>query len=246
MKRAIAAFTTLAIGLGLGQVASAQDYNGNFMVRVLGTYVVSQDKLTSLTSVSGAPVSDLRAAGFDATVSDQAIPAATLTYFLSRNLSLELFCCFTKHHVDLKSPIAALSGKVADSWMFPPAVTLQYHFDGMGALKPYLGLGVQYIHFFNEGTGNNTLGASKVSIDDAFGFTLQAGLDIAIGSGWYLNADIKKTWLDTKATWLNSTVTGGNIVAKVDVDPLIISAGLGYRFNLADLFSRRSEPAPLK
>lgn len=238
----------LALALGAAQAAHAQDYTGNFMVRVLGTYVVSQDKLNSLTSVSGLPVTDLKAAGFDAKVSDQAIPAATLTYFLSRNLSMELFCCFTRHHVDLKAPpaFAALSGKVADSWMFPPALTLQYHFDGLGAFKPYLGVGAQWIHFFNEGTGNNSLRASKVSISDAFGVTLQAGLDVAIGNGWYLNADVKKTWLDTTATWTNSGVTGGNIVAKVDVDPLIVSAGLGYRFNLGDIFNRRSTAAPLK
>jgi outer membrane protein len=248
MKRLTARLAALAVGLGLANSAVAQGYDGNFMVRILGAQVVSQDKLTSLTSVSGLPTADLKAAGFDAKVSDQTIPAATLTYFLSRNLALELFCCFTRHHVDLRAPapFTALSGKVADTWMFPPAVTLQYHFDGMGALKPYVGVGVQYIHFFNESTGNNTLNARSVNIDDAFGVTLQAGLDVAIGNGWYLNADVKKTWLDTKATWTNSAVTNGNIVAKVDIDPLIVSAGIGYRFNLGDLFGARSSAAPLK
>lgn len=234
--------------LALAPATSAQDHSGNFMVRLLGTQIVSQDKLDSLTSVSGAPVSDIKAAGFDAKVSDQFIPAATLTYFLSRNVAVELLCCFTRHHVDLAAPpaFAGLSGKVAESWMFPPAVTLQYHFDGMGAFKPYIGAGVQWIHFFNEKPGRNTLIANKVSIDDAFGVTLQAGIDVAIGRGWYLNADIKKTWLDTTATWHNSAITGGNIVAKVDIDPLIISAGIGYRFDLGDLFSRGSAPQPLK
>jgi outer membrane protein len=249
MKRAGAAIAATALCLGMPQGAQAQDHTGNFMVRVLGTYVVSQDNLKGLTSVSGLPVSDLKGAGFDASVSDTFIPAATLTYFLTRNLALELFCCFTRHHVDLKAPpaFAALSGKVADAWMFPPAVTLQYHFDGMGAFKPYVGVGAQYIHFFNESTGANTLRTGGVNIDDAFGVTLQAGFDVAIGGGWYLNADVKKTWLDTKATWTNSAITNGNIVARVDVDPLIVSAGLGYRFNLGDLFARRSgSPTPLK
>lgn len=248
MRRARAAIAAMALSVGLVQSAEAQDHSGNFMVRVLGTYVVSQDDLKGLTSVSGLPVTDLKAAGFDATVSDRFIPAATLTYFLSRNLALELFCCFTRHHVDLKAPpaFAALSGKVADAWMFPPAVTLQYHFDGMGAFKPYVGVGAQYIHFFSEGTGANTLRSTGVKIDDAFGVTLQAGLDIAIGGGWYVNADVKKTWLDTKATWANSAVTNGNIVARVDVDPLIVSAGIGYRFNLGDLFARRGSAEPLK
>jgi len=242
------ALTAIAMAVGLAQTAVAGDDNGNFMVRVLGTGIITQDSLSSLRSVSGAPVADLKAAGFDASVSDEVIPAATLTYFLSKKLSLELLCCFAKHDVSLKAPpaFAALAGNIGETWIFPPAVTLQYHFDGLGPLKPYVGVGGQYIAFFNEKTGGNTLQATSVEIDGAFGVTVQAGFDVAIGNGWYLNADIKKTWLDTTATWHNSAVTGGDIVAKVDLDPLIISAGLGYRFNLEDIFGGRPSHEPLK
>ncbi len=248
MTRLGTVLAALALAIGLAPAAEAGDYNGNFMVRVLGAGVITDDSLNSLNSVSGAPTDDLKAAGFDAAVSNEVIPAATLTYFLSKNVSVELFCCFAHHHIDLKAPAAfsALSGKVTETWIFPPALTLQYHFDGMGPFKPYLGVGAQYIHFFSEGTGSNTLQAASVDIDNAFGVTLQAGLDVAIGSGWYLNADVKKTWLDTTATWRNSGVTGGDIVAKVDLDPLIVSAGLGYRFNLEDIFGRRTYAEPLK
>ena len=54
-------------------------------------------------------------------------------------------------------------------------MTLQYHFDDMGGFKPYVGAGVQYIHFFDE---NSNLGGS-LDIDDAFGFALQAGVDVS-------------------------------------------------------------------
>jgi outer membrane protein len=248
MKTMRTALTALAMAVGLTQAAAAGDNNGNFMVRVLGAGIITQDDLSSLRSVSGAPVPDLKAAGFDASVSDEVVPAATLTYFLNKNFALELLCCFAQHNVDLKAPagFAALSGSVAETWIFPPAVTLQYHFDGMGPIKPYIGAGVQYIAFFSEKTASNTLQASSVDIDGAFGATIQAGIDIAMGGGWYLNADVKKTWLDTTATWRNSAVTGGDIVAKVDLDPLIVSAGLGYRFNLEDIFGRRTSYEPLK
>lgn len=243
MRIAGVALAAAVAGQALAGAAIAGDNNGNFMVRVGGSYVISQDQLKSL---SAGPI-DLKALGFDAEVSERFIPSATLTYFFNRNLALELFCCFTRHEVDLKSPIAGLSGKVADTWMFPPALTLQYHFTGMGALKPYVGVGAQWIHFFNEGTGANPIGAASVNIKDAIGVTLQAGIDVSIGNGWYLNADVKKTWLDTTATWRNVAAVGGNdINAKVDIDPLIISAGLGYRFNLDDVFGRRSAAAPLK
>ena len=127
---------------------------------------------------------------------------------------------------------------------FPPALTLQYHVNGMGAFKPYVGVGLQYINFFDTGAGDNLLGAQKVSIDDAVGFTLQAGLDLSLGNGWYLNADVKKTWLDTTVTWRNNAALGGlNVVGDADLDPWIFSGGLGYRFNLFG--PRMPEPAPI-
>ena len=38
-------------------------------------------------------------------------------------------------------------------------------------------------------------GRVDVEVDDALGFTLQAGVDIEMGQGWYLNADFKKVWI---------------------------------------------------
>lgn len=213
--------------LAMATSAIAGDYDGNFMVRLQGTGVITQDKLKSLNTSAGV---DLKAAGFDAEVSDKVIPTATLTYFLNKNLAVELFCCFSKHEIELKGPVAALNGEVATSWIFPPILTLQYHFTGMGAMKPYVGAGVQWIHFFNEKTGANTLTATGVNLSDAFGPAVQAGLDFQIGNGWYLNVDVKKTWLDTKATW--NFANGTQIVAKDRLDPLTVSVGIGYRFDL--------------
>jgi outer membrane protein len=116
----------------------------------------------------------------------------------------------------------------------------------MGSFQPYVGAGVQYINFFDTGPGANLLGATKVDIDDAWGFTLQAGLDVSLGNGWSLNADVKKTWLDTTVTWHNTALGGANVVGDADLDPWIFSAGLGYRFNLGSIFGHRTDAAPIK
>ncbi len=107
---------------------------------------------------------------------------------------------------------------------------------------------MQYINFFDTGTGANALGATEVDIDEAWGFTLQAGLDVSLGNSWSFNADVKKTWLDTKVTWRDSaTLLGGvNVVGKADVDPWIVSAGLGYRFNFGPIFGHSAQAAPIK
>lgn len=212
--------------------AHAGDTNGNFMVRVLATGVLP-DTSAGTISVNGGP-------GFPADsyeVSGQLIPALTLSYFFNKNIALELFCCFANHNIDGQGALAGVD--VGDTWIFPPALTLQYHFDPMAGFKPYVGVGAQYINFFD--TSSNDLGGT-MDIDDAVGFTLQAGVDFELGQGWYLNADVKKTWLDT--SW---TINNGNVIAgSFDLDPWIISAGVGYRFNIEDLFGSRSAPAALK
>jgi outer membrane protein len=215
--------------------ASAGDEHGDFMIRALVTGV--QPETDATVTAGGARIS-----GANADVSNEIIPATTLTYFLTDNLAVELFCCFAKLDIDGKGSIVGL-GQIADTWIFPPALTAQYHFTGMGAWKPYVGVGLQYIAFFDEGTGRNALGATSVDIDDALGLTLQAGLDVDIGNGWYLNGDVKKAFIDTKIRW-----NGTGVRAKADLDPWIFSAGLGYRFNLSDVFGHSAQTAsvPIK
>jgi len=232
VKGAVAALALAACAAGSSVPAMAGDEHGNFMIRVLATGVLPD---TDATVRSGGAV----ISGAGAEVSDEVIPATTLTYFFNDNISVELFCCFAKHDLDGTGTISNL-GKLADTWIFPPALTAQYHFNSGGKWQPYVGAGVEYIAFFDEGTGQNALGATSVSIDDAWGFTLQAGLDVSIGNGWYLNADVKKTWLDTDITWAGTAVT-----ASADIDPLIISAGFGYRFNLSDIFGHRAQTASI-
>jgi outer membrane protein W len=164
VKAAVAGLALAACAAGASVPAMAGDDHGDFMVRALVTGVLPD---TDATVKAGGAVIP----GADADVSDEVIPATTLTYFFNDNISLELFCCFAKH---------------------------------------------------------------------AWGFTLQAGLDVSIGNGWFLNADVKKTWLDTDITW-----AGTGITASADLDPLIISAGFGYRFNLSDIFGHRTQTASI-
>ena len=235
----VAAIATAALVLGAASPVLAGDNNGNFMIRLEGTKVVTDDNVNSLSINGGAN----SAPGNNASVSDPFIPSATLTYFLNKNVAVELFCCFAKVDVQGTGGLAPF-GKVADTWIFPPVLTLQYHFDPVAGFKPYVGAGVEYIHYFNSKPGKNVAGS--VDFSDSWGVALQAGVDYQLGGGWYANFDVKKIWLDTDVTWRDPLGPGTSIRSNVDIDPLIISAGVGYRFNLEDIFGSRSAPAPLK
>ena len=219
--------TALAAGVALTVLlagnphqALAGDNHGDFMIRGLVSGVLPD-------ADASVKANGTRIPGASVDVSDEVIPATTLTYFFTDNWAVELFCCFAKHTVEAAGSIASV-GDIGDTWIFPPALTAQYHFNPDGTFKPYVGAGVQYIHFFNE---SSKLGpGTSFALDDGFGFTLQGGLDIAVGDGWYLNADVKKTWLG-----MDARSGGTGITADVDLDPLVVSAGFGYRFNLSDL-----------
>ncbi|MCU0955544.1 MAG: outer membrane beta-barrel protein [Hyphomicrobium sp.] len=206
--------------------AQAGDYSGDFLVRVQGTYLDFNDDSSVLPGGF---------AGTGVELANEFIPTLTLTYFLNKNIAVELFCCFASLDAELNG-----NTKVADFWVFPPALTLQYHFDSMGGFKPYVGAGIQYILPFDE-EGAGPLTGANVEVDDALGFTLQAGFDMELGQGWYFNADVKKTWIE------HTVSINGADAYDVDIDPWIFSVGLGYRFNLSDIFgSRSAEAVPMK
>jgi len=224
--------------------AHAGDSNGNLQIRLGVTGIVFDDDVRSVTAGGGAV--DLKSAiGADAKVGDTVVPTATITYFFTPNWAIEAICCTAHISAEGKGGLASF-GDLADAWVLPPIITLQYRFDRLHGFQPYVGAGGQWIHYW-AGKGDNVLGAGDVDIEDSFGFALQAGVDYDLGQGWSLNLDVKKTWLDTKITWKDTdpALGLGEVTSKVDLDPWWFTASLGYRFNVEDLFHRTSA-APLK
>ncbi|MFN3869198.1 MAG: OmpW/AlkL family protein, partial [Hyphomicrobiaceae bacterium] len=165
---------SMAIGsaalAGAASTASAGDYNGDFLVRLQGTYLYTDDNMDRVT-LNGADITAAFQAGTgESYTTNSVLPTLTLTYFFNKNIAAELFCCFGKSSVKLDL-VGGGSAPVGDTWMFPPIVTLQYHFDSMGGFKPYVGAGVQYIHFFSE---DAAAAGDRMTVDNAFGFALQA------------------------------------------------------------------------
>ena len=121
------------------------------------------------------------------------------------------------------SPHEITSGgtKIGDTTLFPPTVLLQYHFD-MGKIKPYVGAGVNYTVFFDTKGAN---GVTGLKLNDAWGGAVQAGVDYHLSGNWFANVDFKKLWLGTDYSATSPAVHG-----HVDLDPIIVGAGIGYRF----------------
>lgn len=150
---------------------AANDYKaGDMMIRARALGVVPQE--SSSLSIGGS-----------VNVDNSVVPELDFTYFFTPNVSAEVVAGVTPHNVRTKSGVDAGS-----AWLLPPTVTLQYHFTQFDSVKPYVGAGVNYTHFFNEDAG----ALNSVKYDDSFGGALQAGVNIPIKDNWYANVDVKK------------------------------------------------------
>ncbi|SDZ77589.1 OmpW/AlkL family protein [Rubrimonas cliftonensis] len=219
-----AAVAIAAMTLAAAPVAAQDGFfdakrDGDFLVRLRGLAVIPNEEL-STAAIPGA----------DASISTAVVPELDFTYFFTDNIAAELILAVTPH--DVRGRGALAGANLGDVWLLPPTLTLQYHVDQLGdwtgmeslaALKPYVGAGVNYTMFLGEDAGQ----FQKIRYDDAFGFALQAGLDYEIAEGVYLNADVKYIFLETD--WTLDT-GAGTVGGNVEINPLIIGLGVGYRF----------------
>lgn len=154
-------------------------------------------------------------------IDNSVVPEVDFTYFFRENWAVELILATTPHEVH-HTPTGLDLGK---TWLLPPTITLQYHFQPHDpSFRPYVGAGINYTIFFNEGDG--AAAGIDVDYDNNFGFALQAGVDFPINEHWSVNVDVKKVFLNTDVT-----IAPAGITADVDIDPLIIGVGLAYRFS---------------
>ncbi|CAJ94886.1 Outer membrane protein OmpW [Cupriavidus necator] len=186
--------------------AAADDAQGNWMVRLRGTYL---DMANSSDPVGGVGPSDR------ITVNNKWIPEFDVTYFFTPNIAAELVLT-----VPQKQDVYLDGNKVGTFKHLPPTLLVQYHFIPNGTFRPYIGAGLNFTRIWGADIANNSLQLDSWSVGPA----LQIGMDYKLTKNWFLNADIKKIWL-------SSDVKAGDVkVSKVNLDPWLFSMGVGYRF----------------
>ena len=214
---AAVAVMTLATGAATG--ASAQTAN-DWQVARKGDWIVT-GRITDVSS--GADDSIFTSGGVDTglnvDVGNSTMPTLGFTYFLTDNISVEAILGATQH--EIRAQGGATDVAVHETWVLPPVVTLQYRPAPEARVSPYVGAGINYMLFF-DGKDQNGF---TVDLEDGFGYALQAGADVALTGPWTLNVDVKKVWFDTEAT-----INGGALTSDVNLDPLVVSVGIGRKF----------------
>jgi outer membrane protein len=195
--------------------------------------------------------------GAGTTISWSVVPTLSLGYYLNKNWSVEAICCVTPHHVQGTGSIYGSS--VIKTWVFPPSLTLVYHFTNFGGFQPYLGAGVNFTAYWGTRAGNQPFAlsspvgaaagfpagytgivtATAATITPSWGVVGQGGFDYMINQNWGWNFDVKYIMMQPNAhVWTNvsavpvypGAVFSQNLNLAVNVNPIVVSTGLTYRF----------------
>ncbi len=224
-------FLALAVGAALlaPVPALAGSTEGKWQIKVLGTAVLPDGKISEVRSILPALAANPVFAAPQTTASDNYVPTVAVEYFFTPNFSLETICCTTEHHVNGAGSLAGT--RLIDNALIVPATfTAKYHLP-LGAIKPYVGVGPSLYIVLNSkpGATATALGVTRAKLSTSLGVAAQAGVDIALGkSGFGLNLDAKKYWTATTARFYVGSTEA--LVTRHKLDPWLLSAGVSYRF----------------
>ncbi len=222
--KTLLAVSAAAVALVATPAAAQEDRTGDVQVKVLGTLVAPDGKITDVNvDIVGLP------ADTQTEANDNFVPTIAIEYFISNNFSIETICCVTQHDVDAVSGLPGAE-LVSDARIIPATVTAKLHFD-LGNVKPYVGAGPTYFLFISDKPGAATLplGVTDTDLSDEFGLALQAGFDVTLNdNGFGLSVDAKRYFVDTTARWFAGDTLA--IETEHKLDPWVIRAGVTYTF----------------
>jgi len=226
MMKLAGSLIALAIGAGMiAAPASAKEGEGlkahDVLLRVRGIWVAPNG--TSDGIVPTLPNDRL-------SVHDSFAPEVDVTWMATKHIGFELIAATTRHTAHGKAGVTGTLGPVVNTWVLPPTLTAQYHFNSGGKIRPYLGAGINYTVFWNEKATTqltSAVGPTRVHINDSVGYALQGGVDIDLNKRFFLNLDAKYVDMSPRAT-IYTTALGTQTV-KTRISPVIVGVGFGIR-----------------
>lgn len=146
-------------------------------------------------------------------------PTIAFEYFIHDGLGLEVLAAAPfSHDINIDG-----MGKVGSTRHLPPTVSLQYHFNHQGRVRPLLGVGVNYTSFFSEGTTGELAGAD-LDLGDSWGVAAHAGIDFDVGERGAIRLDVR--WMDIES----DVRVDGVKLGTANIDPLVYGAAYVLKF----------------
>ena len=209
----------------------AQAEAGDIVVRLRAASVSPDEKSKLGTTVATTALAGTVLPGGVLTVDNNTIPELDISYYVTKNIAVELILATgTRHDVSIAKNTGTLGNQNLGSVnLLPPTLTAQWHFNPDQTIDPSVGAGLKYTHSFDRSL--KTTGGLPIHIDqNMFGVVAQAGVDVNLGSGWLINADVKYVKMNTD---VKLSTTGGATWVKIDdldINPWVFGVGVGKKF----------------
>lgn len=176
-------------------------------------------------------------AGVGATIGNITTVSFEAGYYITRNISINVsggipfYAKDSTKGFNPRNPALPNGTVLAEIMPAVVPITLLYHFDNFGSLRPYLGGGVAPGFSFS----NKNAFLQNVAVGGSLGGVVQAGADYMLDKHWGLTIDVKKifAYVEAHATAVNVPGVGAVpslTVQRVNFQPWLLSAGLVYRF----------------
>lgn len=172
------------------------------------------------TGISGIGIP----AGADAQVGNASTVVFTFEKALTPNVGVELVLGVPPT-VKSKATgsVAFLGDDVLSAKNLAPTVFVNYHFGSPGdALRPYVGLGLNYTKFVSI----QSKLAPSVQMSESMGMAWVGGVDYAISRQWGLYASASSLDVRSNVVGVASTV----LTTSIDFRPVVYSVGASYKF----------------
>jgi len=215
----------VALGAAFAAAPAAAQTSGSVMIRAGATQIKP--------NVSSGELSPPSLPGTTASIRSDTQPGAGITYMVTNNVSIDLPLAlpFT-HEMDGDGAIAGV-GKIGEVKALPITLLGQYRFlEPDSRLRPYVGGGVTFTKFYKAQstatlsalTGGTPSNPTTLEVKSKFAATVQLGASFMIDKRWFVDANVTRTFLKTRAT----LSTGQTLDMKVD--PNSYSLAVGYTF----------------
>lgn len=130
----------------------------------------------------------------------------TFTYMATDNIGVELLAATPfRHKIGTRA-----TGDIATVHHLPPTLMAQWYFgDASSKFRPYVGAGINYTTFFDNGFNDHgkEAGLSDLSLKDSWGAAGQVGVDYLINRDWLVNMSVWYMDIDTTAKYKSGVTT---------------------------------------
>ena len=211
--------------------AAAMAEQGDWVVRMRTVHINPSEDSNLRAGAGGTTLTG------ELTVNSNTIPELDISYYVTKNIALELILAVGSRH-DVKLTNSALNGVAAPALdenlgevnILPPTLTVQWHFNPDQLIDPYVGAGMNYSRFMDKNLKHSVGG--DIDVDrNSFGLALQAGVDVNLKGGWLINADVKKLWIDTDVHFSHGNgLFPKQKIDSLDIDPWVFGIGVGKKF----------------